>query len=456
MATERSVLKFGGSSATRPDAVAEIFCEDRARNGVAVLSAVGKDPDATGDDKITDHLLRLEEAVDRDDRPAIAEAQEFVIERNRTAYSMLGEGALQRVLNEVHGFLQPANRKNGYAWVGEYASASLFAELTGAVHVLPDLRFSGGVLRLSKSTEAIQKRLLPLLKAGKQVVTEGFFGNDLVSGDIVTLPRGGSDTSGVVYAGALNGADCGTWINENYTDKDGILSADPDIVTGAIVIPAMTHDEVREKMHCITERNGVVHGDAIAYAARLGVEMHVKNTFNRSSDGTRITPSREADPDHPVIGIAGKSNLIAITTYDMGMADAENYVTPILEKIGELGMAWSNIPTGEDRLKIIFNSGTNEANLDTLQRFILDRAISGDKAEVTIQRNQGAVYIVGQELVKPLMYTKTLGKVATVLSAHGLSMREVISHEQSPSLALSVDGEDVDAILRLLHEKLIG
>lgn len=453
---DRSVLKFGGSSVSSPELCAEIFTEDRTRTPLAVLSAIGKDPDdLNGHVKITDKLLELEKAVDNDDRPAIAEAQEYVIERSREAYPMLGESTLQRVLTDVQKSLRPDNRPNGYAWVGEYISARLFAELTGAVHVAPDLRFSGGVLQVDKSLVSIRQTISPLLKAGKQVVTEGFYGYDIATGRIATLPRGGSDISGVVYTGALANLGGSKWINENYTDKDGILSADPDIVPNATVIPEMTHDEVREKMHGVTERNGVVHGNAIAYAARLGVEMRVKNTYDPSSAGTLITARRKSDPEHPVIGITGKSDLVAISTYDMGMADTENYLTPILTRVGELGMSWSNIPSGEDRLKIIFNSGVTEGNLDHIKEYILAHTISGEKAKVEVKRNQGAVYIAGQELVKSLPYTKTLGTVATTLASNGLSMREVVSHEESPSLALTVNGSDVERIIQILHKELL-
>lgn len=453
---DHAVLKFGGSSVSSPELCAEIFTEDPARSPIAVVSAIGKDPDdQNGHVKITDKLLELEKAVDDNNGAAISEAQEYVIERSRETYSILGESALSRVLTDVHRSLQPDNRPDGYAWVGEYISARLFAELTGAVHIAPDLRFSGGVLQVDKSLDSIRQTVLPLLRAGKQVVTEGFYGYDISTGRIATLSRGGSDISGVMYTGALVPLGPSNWINENYTDRDGILSADPDIVPNATVIPEMTHEEVREKMHGVTERNGVVHGNAIAYAARLGVEMRVKNTYNVDAAGTLITSRRTSDPEHPVIGITGKSDLVAISTYDIGMADTKNYLTPILTKVGELGMSWSNIPSGEDRLKIIFDRGVTEENLELIEEYIRANTISGKGAEVKVKRNQGAVYVVGQELVKPLTYTETLGAVATTLASNGLSMREVISHEESPSLALTVNGSDVEKIIQMLHKELL-
>lgn len=441
---------------SRPEQVAEIFTEEPERNGVTIVSAIGKEPfDGNGCPKVTDALIDLERAVDKSDHIAIAEAQEFVLARNRQVYSMLAGRALDRVVDDAYKLMRPEARPNGFQWIGEYLSARLLAELTGALYLPSDLRFSGGVVQVGESVRAIRKQVAPFVRAGRQVVVPGFFGYDNTTGALNTLPRGGSDTSGVIYTGALLNQGLGGWINENYTDKDGVLSADPDIVPQAHVIPEMTHDEMREKMHGITERNGVVHGDAIAYAARMGVEMQVKNTFNADAAGTRITSNRCSDPDHPVIGVTGKADLVAISTYDIGMADAENYVSPILTKIGELGMSWSNIPTGEDRLKIIFNSGVTEENLLQLREYIQANTISGEKSKVTIKRDQGAVYVIGQELVDPLTYTSILGRVATQIAKAGLSMREVISHEESPSLALTVQSSEVRRVIEILHAELL-
>lgn len=464
MSAENVVLKFGGTSAADPERIAEIYLEDPERNRVAVMSAIGKDyGDTNGGIKVTDALLGLEDAVDNRSRgktqakAQATEARDFVIERTLGTYDCLGRAALDRAKNEMVELLKDEHRRDGYAWVGEHISAKLFAELTGATYVSTDLRFSGGFLQLDHSIDKINRNLIPVLATGKQVVTEGFYGFDIRTGRVEVLPRGGSDTSGVIYAGALSQAQPdNNWFNENYTDKDGILSADPQVVEAAKVIPEITHEEVREKMHGVTERNGVIHGDAIAYASRLGVDMVVKNTFNREAPGTHIMSARESDPAHPVIGISGKSDLVALDAFDMGMADAKNYLSAILNKAGEMDVSISNIPTGEDRIKLIFNSGITDKELAELKRYILDRAISGDKAVVDITSDEGAVYLVGQELTHPQVYTQTLGKVATILAEEHLSVREVISHEKSPSLALTVAGQDVDTIVKILHRRLIA
>jgi aspartate kinase len=450
--SEDSVLKFGGSSMACPERAAEVFAADPGRNRIAVVSAIGVSDELGGDIKITDLLGELEAVVDLDDQAAASRLRERVLQRNRQVFAGLGKCALSRVCDAANEALQSENREQGFKWVGEWMCAQLFAELTGTVYVPSGLRFADGKLELQESLDTIRQTVEPILASGRQVVTEGFFGYD-ASGYVATLPRGGSDISGVIYTGAFNDGN-DRWINQNYTNKDGVLSADPDIVPGARVIPEMTYEEVREKMHGVSERNGIIHGDAIAYAAILGVEIYVKNTFNPTAAGTHIVASRQLDENCPVIGVSGKDQLTAIDVYDMGMADAKGYLAGVLGEIERQGMSVANIPTSEDRLKIILNHGATEDGLNHVREYIRRDAISGKRAEVEVNGNEGAVYLVGQELTEPLVYTRILAKAVGLLADVELPVRGVISHEKSPSLALIVAGSEVPRIIRLLHEEL--
>jgi len=157
----------------------------------------------------------------------------------------------------------------------------------------------------------------------------------------------------------------------------------------------------------------------------------------------------------PIIGISGKSNINAIDVFDMGMADASGYFGNILGEVGRVGASVARIPKSEDSLTLVFNGGDTRKNLERIRGSIKRQAISGSKAEVEVLRNQGSVYLIGQELRNPETYTRALGAVANLLASEGLAIRGVSSHEKSPSLALSVDGQEVLRIIRLLHRKLV-
>jgi aspartate kinase len=455
--SEFYVYKYGGTSAAQPEVAAAMFCADSDQNRVAVMSAVGRDRTDRADTvKGTAWLARLESAVDTNDGRAITEAQEAFIEKNRKAYRSVDGPVLRSVLDDAYEQLHINKREQGYQWLGERVSARLFAALIDGIYVPSDLKFVSGEMRVRQSMRDIRTTLVPALKSSRQIVTEGFIGSDMESGSVVTLPHGGSDISGVIYTAALNGLDGHKWVNINSTDKDGVLDADPEIVRGARVVKNMTHEEVREMMHGITVRNGVIHGDAIAYASTLNVEIFVRNTFNPDSLGTHITATRCSDPSRPIIGVSGKDNINAIDVFDMGMADASGYFGDVLGAAGKVGASVAAIPKSEDRMRLVFNGGDNRKALEKISGHIRRNAISGRSAVVETLHNQGSVYLVGDQLTDKNVYTHTIGAVATLMASQNFAIREITSHEKSPSLAMTVDGDKVQDIIRLLHGALIA
>lgn len=457
MFMEYCVQKFGGSSAADPARIAEVFTADPERNRVAVMSAVGVRKNGSGDGvKSTDILLQLEAAVARKDKSAVAEAQEAFIDKNLSAYGMLGEKVLSSITDEAYELMNPGNVRQGYTWIGEHVSARMFTELTGAVYVRSGLRFQGRDLNITKSQKAIIEHIYPYMEAGRQVVTEGFFGYDVEKDKIRTLSRGGSDISGVIVTSSLALQDTeNSWVNENCTDEDGIKSAHPKLVPSAQNIPVATFDEIREMMHGVSGRNGVIHGDAIAHAAILNVPIIVKNSLGQHGATTKIVGSRESTPEQPVLAVSGEGNLTSIDIYDMGMADAINYTAPILSKISKEGVSVSDYPTGKDHLKLIINGGASERKLNKICAFIRDRAISGGSAVVEAVENEGAVYLVGQELTKPLAITRAIGRAASAMDTAGLAMRSIVSLEKAPSIMFTLDGDNVEDAIKVLHKEFI-
>lgn len=453
---EYCVQKFGGSSAAEPARIAEVFTAEPERNRVAVMSAVGAKKSDSTDIKCTDILKDLEAAVGRHDKRAISECQEAFIDKNLSAYGMLGEKVLSEMTDAAYNLMHPGNARQGYTWIGEHISARMFAELTGAAFMTTGLSFRGRDLDVAKSQEAIAESVYPYVKDGRQVVTEGFFGYETGKDKIRTLPRGGSDISGVIVTSAMALSDPeNAWVNENCTDEDGIKSAHPGLVPAAQNIPEATFDEIREMMHGVSGRNGVIHGDAIAYAAALNVPIIVKNSLGQSGVSTRIVGLREPTPEQPVVAVSGEGNLTSIDIYDMGMADAVDYTAPILSKISKEGVSVSDYPTGKDHLKLIINGGASERKLNKICAFIRERAISGKSAAVEVVQNEGAVYLVGQELTNPHQITRAIGRAASAMGAAGLAMRSIISLEKAPSIMFTLDGDSVNNAVRVLHREFI-
>ena len=128
---------------------------------------------------------------------------------------------------------------------------------------------------LSVDTEAIAGEL----KKGTIVVVAGFQGVDM-EGNITTLGRGGSDTSAVALAAALQAKTC-----EIYTDVEGVYTADPDLCPGACKLKKISYDEMLEMASAGAK---VLHPRSVELAKKYEIPVHVRSSFN-DNGGTLIT-----------------------------------------------------------------------------------------------------------------------------------------------------------------------
>src|SRR3712207_5843891 len=116
-------------------------------------------------------------------------------------------------------------------------------------------------------------RLKSALEEGSVVIVAGFQGVSQDSKDITTLGRGGSDTTAVALAAALQADVC-----EIYTDVDGVFTADPRIVATARRIPRISYEEMLEMAASGAK---VLHLRCVEYARRHRIPIHVRSSFSQ-------------------------------------------------------------------------------------------------------------------------------------------------------------------------------
>ncbi|MEO8829282.1 aspartate kinase [Lapillicoccus sp.] len=123
-------------------------------------------------------------------------------------------------------------------------------------------------------------RIQTALDAGHIAIVAGFQGVSVDTKDITTLGRGGSDTTAVALAAALDADVC-----EIYTDVDGVFTADPRIVPAARKIHRLSNEEMLEMAACGAK---ILHLRCVEYARRFDMPIHVRSSFS-PDEGTWIT-----------------------------------------------------------------------------------------------------------------------------------------------------------------------
>ena len=170
-----------------------------------------------------------------------------------------------------------------------------------------------------------EKRLRGDLAEGTVVVVAGFQGVD-ERGDITTLGRGGSDTTGVALAAALKADEC-----QIYTDVDGVYTTDPRIVPEARRLKTVTFEEMLEMASLGSK---VLQIRSVEFAGRYRVRLRVLSSFEEEGEGTLITFEEEPNMEQASIsGIAFNRDEAKITI--LGVPDRPGIAYQILGPVGD-------------------------------------------------------------------------------------------------------------------------
>jgi aspartate kinase len=150
----------------------------------------------------------------------------------------------------------------------------------------------------ARITSIESEKILKDLKKGKIVVVAGFQGAD-DAGNITTLGRGGSDTTGVAVAAALNADVC-----EIYTDVDGVFTTDPNICPRARKLSRISYDEMLEMASLGAK---VLQIRSVEFAKKYNVPVHVRSSFN-DHPGTMVCKEDEEMERVVVSGVTYNKN----------------------------------------------------------------------------------------------------------------------------------------------------
>lgn len=171
-------------------------------------------------------------------------------------------------------------------------------------------------------------RVRQALDEGAIAIVAGFQGFNHDSRDITTLGRGGSDTTAVALAAALEAEVC-----EIYTDVDGVFSADPRVVPKARKLDRVSYEEMLELAAAGAK---VINIRAVEFARRHGVTLHVRSSFTEES-GTWVGSTQEGmNVEEPIIaGVAGDTSEAKITV--VGVPDIPGKAAEIFTIVAGAG-----------------------------------------------------------------------------------------------------------------------
>ncbi|MCE5173203.1 aspartate kinase [Paenibacillus profundus] len=279
------------------------------------------------------------------------------------------------------------------------------------------------------------ERVKNALHDGQIVIVAGFQGMTN-RGEITTLGRGGSDTTAVALAAAIEADVC-----EIYTDVDGIYSTDPRIVRCARKLKEISYDEMLELAHLGA---AVLHPRAVEYAKHNNVCIVVRSSFNHN-EGTYVKEEAIMEQGVVVSGIAYDKNVARISV--LGVADLP----------GVLANMFGALADAHIDVDIIVQSGVQDGEADfsfTTDLHDCERAIAVLEQiraevpyrEVTSEVDLVKISIVGAGMVS---HPGVAAKMFKVISETGVSIKMVSTSEIKVSCVVAAD--NIHDIIRALH-----
>ena len=275
---------------------------------------------------------------------------------------------------------------------GEQVTIALLAMALNKRGV-PAVSYTGTQVRILTDSAHTKARILQIddqkirgdLKAGRVVVVAGFQGVD-EHGNITTLGRGGSDTTGVALAAALKADEC-----QIYTDVDGVYTTDPRVVSVAQRLDKITFEEMLEMASLGSK---VLQIRAVEFAGKYNVPLRVLHSF-KEGPGTLITIDEEESMEQPIIsGIAFNRDEAKLTI--RGVPDTPGVAFKILGPISaaniEVDMIVQNV-AHDNTTDFTFTVHRNE--YDAAERILQNTAKEIGAREVVGDTKIAKVSIVG-------------------------------------------------------------
>jgi aspartate kinase len=406
------VMKFGGTSVGDSEAIGRLVRHIAAarQNGevVVVVSALSK---------VTDRLLQLASFAAGGDEDAIsagvAELHDRHTEVARQVVRDVGVVAadISRETSELRNLLHAVatlkdaspRTRDTLAAFGELLSSRIVVgacEAAGLQSAWVDPRrilvtnesFGAALPLMEGTTAAVDQHVRPLLSAGRIPVVGGYVGAT-AAGVTTTLGRGGSDYSAAIFGAALEAREIQIW-----TDVDGMMTADPRVVSSTHVVPRLSFEEASELAYFGAK---VLHPSTILPAVAKAIPVRILNSRRFDGDGTLITP--DSPLEEPLAALACKRHVTVVDITSTRMLMAHGFLRRVFEVFERCRTPIDVVSTSEVSISVTIDDDSR------LQQLIEELSAFAD---VRVERDMAILCAVGDGLRRdPQLASRILGSL---------------------------------------------
>ena len=352
------------------------------------------------------------------------------------------------VTTVLHGY-----SRNGMELVsgyGEVWSAQMLAALLKQSDGSVDWLDARDVLRVTRTeagadvmwSESRARADAWLAKRGglpDSLVITGFVAST-ADGLMATLGRNGSDFSASIFGTLFDAEEIHIW-----TDVDGVMSANPRLVSEAVTLETLSYEEAIELAHFGAK---VIHPSTVAAAVERNLPIFIRNTFRPENQGTRI--QAKSSSSERVKGLATIENVALINVEGIGMIGLRGIAERLFAALRDEGVSVLMIAQGSSGNSICFGVATAQADhaRNAVERAFFAERMHGQIRRIDVTNDCSILAVVGEGMAGK---QGVAAKFFSALGKAGVSVRAIAQGSSERNISVAVDAADTQRALRAAH-----
>lgn len=465
MSTRLQVMKFGGTSMGNAECIARAaqIVANGARTGrcVAVVSAMSG---------VTNKLIEAAETAQEGDAHGATYILDALRTQHETALASLVKSEEQRepVRQKMHAVLAEGRRfcegtallrelsartLDAISSLGERMSAPLLAaavkelglqsEAVEATELIVTDEFHGGAEpQMDLTRGKSHARIRPLLERGTVPIVTGFLGAT-PKGQLTTLGRGGSDFSATILGAALDADEVIIW-----TDVDGVLTADPRLVSEAQTIPEISYREAAELAYFGAK---VLHPKTLRPVVQAGIPVWIRNSFAPDKTGTKITPHGQSIGGG-VKALTAIRDVTLISVGGPGIVGLPDVVGRTFSTTAEVRANVLLISQSSSQNDICFGVSSADAQktVEGLRKEFAQDLDHHKVEHIRVDPQIAIVAVVGQNMCGT---PGIAGKTFSAMGTEGVNIIAIAQGSSESNISFVIEEQSVVPALRALHRE---
>jgi aspartate kinase len=309
----------------------------------------------------------------------------------------------------------------------------------GEAGIMTDDRFGDASPLMEVTNFQVREKLSPILADGKTPVVTGYIGATQ-SGDTTTLGRGGSDLTATIVGSAVDADE--VWI---WSDVDGLMTADPRIVSDARVLREISYEEAGE-MAVFGAK--ALHPRTLEPAAEKGIPVRFRNTFKPKDPGTVVKKNPRLYSKSVIKAVVLVREVAIVTVAGASMVGKPGSAARIFDVMGRSGVNILMISqsVSESNISMVVHRSSVERAANALELALLGQ--DGGYRHIRTEDDVSAVAVVGGAM------RTTRGVASTAfgaIAAKGINVRMIASGSSNQNLSLIVAEKEAKDTVKAVH-----